>query len=813
MAQATHPRHSGDGLAAVTANGSGAGRDRPGRSAGNRIRGRGGASARRRRLFRLAAAAVGVIGIGAALCALAPAPAAAESAAVALYAAPYGSGTPGVCAQEDPCDLTTALATTGTATVVLMPDSPDGSDALFTTESGWDVVAADLTVMPLPGVTATLDGRDRAPSILRVTRGSTLHISDLTVSGSSVNATGEAEAVGGGIYNDHGTVEVSDSVFSMNVTAASGFSGSKAYGGGIFNDRGTVTVTGSTFESNWTNASGSSTASGGGIDNDGGSVVVERSTFEGNETTRSVNGTATGGGLNNRGLDAAVVNSTFVENGAAALSNAGGSVALAGDLLVGTPEGTACEGDGFTDRGYNVVADASCGLTTPTSTVTDRDALQLKGDEGGAALSGDGLAAWLGGPTPAVLPGAGSAAVGVIPAGTRLSGLSFDGSDIVLCAESGDVTGATDQRGVPRPVVTGARCSAGAVEPALPDAVAGSEYEALLPTLTPDASAGSEEIFGPSRALRAEEVSGLPDGLSFDRQSSTLNGAPLSEGAFVLTARYGDDSDPLPQASRDYRFTLLVSPLAEDGSGAGGHGGATGGDRDGSGPSPADPGGSGSEGTDPGHTGPGGSGGGTAGHGVADAGTAEDFEAADTFCSDGPFADVSAGGRFCGAIGWAKDRGIIAGYSDGTFRPSASLTRAAAAAFLYRDAHYGSSAPGCVVAPYRDVRVGDPFCGEIAWLQDHGIASGYRDGTFRSGAPLSRAAAAAFLHRSQAGGDAAPSCSRTPFTDVPVSGPFCAQIAWLKGNRVTTGYADGDFRPNRSVSREAFTVFLRRIHP
>jgi len=45
------------------------------------------------------------------------------------------------------------------------------------------------------------------------------------------------------------------------------------------------------------------------------------------------------------------------------------------------------------------------------------------------------------------------------------------------------------------------------------------------------------------------------------------------------------------------------------------------------------------------------------------------------------------------------------------------------------------------------VRTDHPFFLEVEWLSSTGITTGYDDGTFRPGAPVSRQSAAAFLYR------------------------------------------------------------------
>ena len=114
------------------------------------------------------------------------------------------------------------------------------------------------------------------------------------------------------------------------------------------------------------------------------------------------------------------------------------------------------------------------------------------------------------------------------------------------------------------------------------------------------------------------------------------------------------------------------------------------------------------------------------------------------------FADVPATHPFFTEIEWLADTGITTGWSveDGTeFRPATPVTREAMAAFLYRFGHDGADAPACGTGPFADVAAGQTFCGEIAWLADAGISSGWPDDTFRPALHIERQAMAAFLVR------------------------------------------------------------------
>ena len=103
--------------------------------------------------------------------------------------------------------------------------------------------------------------------------------------------------------------------------------------------------------------------------------------------------------------------------------------------------------------------------------------------------------------------------------------------------------------------------------------------------------------------------------------------------------------------------------------------------------------------------------------------------------------------EFTADVKWIRSKGISTGWDDGTYRPYAPVKRDAMAAFLYRAA--GSPAyKAPAKSPFRDISTNHPFFKEIMWLKDSRIASGFSDGSFRPDAPITRDAMAAFLHRS-----------------------------------------------------------------
>lgn len=178
------------------------------------------------------------------------------------------------------------------------------------------------------------------------------------------------------------------------------------------------------------------------------------------------------------------------------------------------------------------------------------------------------------------------------------------------------------------------------------------------------------------------------------------------------------------------------------------------------------------------------------------------------------FKDVADRRAFATEITWLTDAGITNGYSDGTYRPLDSVNRDAMAAFLYRFAGSPAYTPPST-SPFRDINRLSPFYKEITWLADTGITGGYSDGTFRPGASVNRDAMAAFLYRYAEWWDGQPlnwqAPSSTALKDINRSTPFYREITWLANTGITGGYSDGTFRAGQAVARDAMAAFLYRF--
>ncbi len=159
---------------------------------------------------------------------------------------------------------------------------------------------------------------------------------------------------------------------------------------------------------------------------------------------------------------------------------------------------------------------------------------------------------------------------------------------------------------------------------------------------------------------------------------------------------------------------------------------------------------------------------------------------------------------FVYALNREKHMAYIGGYADGTFRPDAPITRAEVCKIL--DALLVEKA-GTVTTEFSDVAEGKWYTGPIAELQGAGWIGGYKDGTFRPDEYITRAEFVTILSRTGAHTDIG--TDRT-FTDVPESfwAYDAVQLALAQG--WTDGYKDGTFRPDATITRAETVTMLNR---
>ena len=147
---------------------------------------------------------------------------------------------------------------------------------------------------------------------------------------------------------------------------------------------------------------------------------------------------------------------------------------------------------------------------------------------------------------------------------------------------------------------------------------------------------------------------------------------------------------------------------------------------------------------------------------------------------------------------------FLNGYSNGTFRPDANMTRAQAAQMFYNlllDKNVPSTASYSDVAP-------DAWCAEaVRVMSALGIVTGYSDGTFRPNEPITRAQFAVIAMRFT---DVTAPYGQS-FSDVPSTAWYYDEVMGAAGFGWLSGYSDGTFRPNNPITRAEVAVIVNRM--
>lgn len=161
------------------------------------------------------------------------------------------------------------------------------------------------------------------------------------------------------------------------------------------------------------------------------------------------------------------------------------------------------------------------------------------------------------------------------------------------------------------------------------------------------------------------------------------------------------------------------------------------------------------------------------------------------------FNDVQQADYFYMPVQYLYCRGIVSGYADNTFRPFNNTTRGQLSKIVVLAQGWPLLNP--VTPTFSDVPGGHPFYQEVETAFNHGIISGYSDGTFRPGNNVTRAQLSKIVVLAKSWPLLNPP---TPtFSDVPRDYPFYREIETAYARGIISGYSDGTFRPYNNATR------------
>lgn len=149
---------------------------------------------------------------------------------------------------------------------------------------------------------------------------------------------------------------------------------------------------------------------------------------------------------------------------------------------------------------------------------------------------------------------------------------------------------------------------------------------------------------------------------------------------------------------------------------------------------------------------------------------------------------------------------FLVGYAEGTFGPERDMTRAEVTTMFARLLTEQIEADKTYSGTFNDVAKDCWAANYIGYMQQFGIVTGYTDGSFRPNAPVTRAEFAAIASRFEKLTQGSKS-----FTDVPDTHWAVKYINFAATRGWVTGYADGTFKPEHSITRAEVAAVTCRL--
>lgn len=177
----------------------------------------------------------------------------------------------------------------------------------------------------------------------------------------------------------------------------------------------------------------------------------------------------------------------------------------------------------------------------------------------------------------------------------------------------------------------------------------------------------------------------------------------------------------------------------------------------------------------------------------------------------GSFRDVTRGHWAFASVERAAELGLVTGYSDGTFRPDAAVTRAQFVLMLWRMCGKPAAAKA---ASFADASA-DWYQDALSWAVENGYVNGLSDTRFGPDAPITRQQAMAILFRLN-GGQSGTELTLTgiyeqTFADSTTIASWAKDATWWAVyHELVSGVGGSRIAPEANASRAQIAAILLR---
>lgn len=168
---------------------------------------------------------------------------------------------------------------------------------------------------------------------------------------------------------------------------------------------------------------------------------------------------------------------------------------------------------------------------------------------------------------------------------------------------------------------------------------------------------------------------------------------------------------------------------------------------------------------------------------------------------DWPFVDVTEDKWYYDAVAYVYQQGIMVGMSETTFEPNTTVNRAQVVQMLY---NLEGQPQVSGDSGFSDIRDGQWYAKAVAWASANDVVAGYEDGTFRPTRAVTREEFAQILYNYAKfkGYDLSASADLGKFPDSgQVSSWAETALGWANGNGLINGHDDGRLDPKGSTIR------------
>ena len=154
----------------------------------------------------------------------------------------------------------------------------------------------------------------------------------------------------------------------------------------------------------------------------------------------------------------------------------------------------------------------------------------------------------------------------------------------------------------------------------------------------------------------------------------------------------------------------------------------------------------------------------------------------------------------------------VKGYTDGTFRPEGDMTRSEAAAIFARLVADKKGETISGKASFKDIPANAWYSTYVGYLEKYDVINGYTDGTFKPEAPVTRAEFTAMAVRYfDIFEEVKYEEITSKYADVDGKYWAIKDISYASNKKWLNGYVDGTFKPDINITRAEVVTVVNRV--